>query len=131
MERSVSPIVKMYELILSGMVSNHDDDGVIAVIRSELSLRDIISKISQDDRQSGRNFSSTGKNAVYLNSLLDSAVRCGICDARVLPRVATVDHIVRREDGGTGDITNGQPVHPFCNTGFKESKVAVVRRGAT
>jgi hypothetical protein len=29
------------------------------------------------------------------------------------------DHIVRVSEGGSGDQTNVQMVHPYCNTGYK------------
>jgi hypothetical protein len=70
--------------------------------------------------QSSPHFSDNSKSMMFVNSALGSALHCPICRGFLHPtKSVSYDHIIRREDGGTGDVTNGQMVHPFCNTGIK------------
>lgn len=72
--------------------------------------------------QTGPRISDDTKSAVFLKQAMASAIECAICGGLLDPKKSsTYDHIVRREDGGTGDLTNVQLVHPYCNDGYKES----------
>lgn len=35
----------------------------------------------------------------------------------------TIDHKIRKQDGGKGVPDNGQLAHPYCNSTFKEQRV--------
>lgn len=45
--------------------------------------------------------------------------RCCICSAAIHFNSISIDHIVRKQDGGLGTVDNAQLSHPFCNTGVK------------
>lgn len=51
---------------------------------------------------------------------MDKELRCAICGARLHFKSISVDHVVRREDGGASTEDNAQLAHPYCNTGRKE-----------
>lgn len=68
--------------------------------------------------RTGRMSGST-KSAVFMRDGYESATRCSICGGAVHFRSVSIDHIQRREDGGSGRRENGQISHPYCNTGFK------------
>ena len=53
---------------------------------------------------------------------LEGAVRCSICGARLHQKSITVDHVQRKQDGGTGSVDNAQLAHGYCNSGYKESQ---------
>lgn len=63
--------------------------------------------------------SGSTKSAVMMREGYANVNRCAICGAAVHFRSSTVDHIERREDGGSADMSNGQIAHPYCNSGFK------------
>ncbi|WP_418117935.1 GmrSD restriction endonuclease domain-containing protein [Variovorax sp. 350MFTsu5.1] len=70
--------------------------------------------------QSAPHFSDDAKSMMFVNAALSSALRCPICNGYLHPtKSVSYDHIVRRAEGGTGDVINGQMAHPFCNTGMK------------
>jgi hypothetical protein len=70
--------------------------------------------------QTSTQFSDESKSMMFMSAALAGALRCPICRGFLHPtKSVSYDHIVRRKDGGTGDITNGQMAHPFCNTGMK------------
>jgi|ERR1044071_563961 hypothetical protein len=71
-------------------------------------------------------FDSETKSAVFLKQALEQPLRCRICNCLIHENSITVDHIVRKADGGIAVVDNGQLAHPFCNTGYKESQHATV-----
>lgn len=65
-------------------------------------------------------FSDETKSMLFINTALSKALKCPICQGYLHPtKSVSYDHVVARRDGGTGDASNGQLVHPFCNTGIK------------
>lgn len=124
MQKSVSPMLTMYRVLLKAVGDDKDDDSVIAEIKSQSTLGNTIKEISDGDRKYGRNFSAETKNMVHIKSMLDSSVRCGICGARLPANATSFDHKIRKEDGGIGAPENAQLAHPYCNTGYKEGRHA-------
>ncbi|MBN2828734.1 MAG: DUF262 domain-containing protein [Candidatus Cloacimonetes bacterium] len=93
-------------------------DGVISeIIKSEkysyLTLQVEKEIVSSSD------FSKERKSAVYIKEALHSAPKCKICGGYIHRNSISIDHIVRKQDGGLGSVENGQLSHPYCNTGFK------------
>ncbi|MFG7944876.1 HNH endonuclease family protein [Streptomyces cacaoi] len=121
LQRSVTPVLEMYRILFSSLVDQLDDAAIIERMQAASNPRLPVKPITDDDRKHGRNFSSETKNAIVLKSTLETSPRCNICQARLHLRAMTVDHKVRKEDGGTGDPDNGQMTHPYCNSGYKES----------
>ena len=64
-------------------------------------------------------FSSERKSAVFIKDAITHANKCKICNGYIHKNALTIDHIIRKEDGGLGIIDNGQIAHPYCNTTFK------------
>ncbi|MFD8793969.1 GmrSD restriction endonuclease domain-containing protein [Streptomyces vinaceus] len=121
LQRSLLPILEMYKILLGSLIDGLGEEETIERIRANPTPRLPVKVITEDDRKHGRNFSSETKNAIILRKTLDHSLRCEICQARLYLRSMTIDHKVRKEDGGTGDPNNGQLTHPYCNSGYKES----------
>jgi Protein of unknown function DUF262/HNH endonuclease len=64
-------------------------------------------------------FNRDTKSEVFLSKALENAQRCKICRGFIHVNSMTVDHIQRKQDGGNGGVDNGQLVHPYCNTTYK------------
>ena len=64
-------------------------------------------------------FSSDTKSAVFIKDTLSTAPRCKICNGYIHKNSITIDHIVRKQDGGNSSVDNGQITHPYCNTTVK------------
>jgi hypothetical protein len=110
--------VKMYKIILKHIENNNDQQIIDAIIADpELSF---IRVQTEDDRKYGRNFSRETSNAVYLREALAKELTCGICQARIRSKTITLDHVDRKEDGGSGAPDNAQLAHPYCNHAYKE-----------
>ncbi|MFE6478052.1 HNH endonuclease family protein [Streptomyces rochei] len=122
LQRSVPPILEMYKILLDSLAEGLDDEATIERMRANSNPRLPVKVITEDDRRHGRNFSSETKNAIVLKATLESSPVCQICNARLHLRSMTFDHKIRKEDGGDGAMDNGQMTHPYCNSGYKESR---------
>lgn len=68
-----------------------------------------------------RNFSTSTKSAAFINELVQSGARCGICGGLMHRNSMTTDHLERKADGGGAHSGNAQVAHPYCNTTYKEN----------
>jgi flagellin-specific chaperone FliS len=67
-----------------------------------------------------QNFDEDTKIAIVIQQSWQSASKCPICGGYMLPsQSVSFDHKTRVRDGGLGTASNGQMVHPFCNSGVK------------
>lgn len=67
-----------------------------------------------------QNFTDDTKSELFIRAALGSILPCAICGGYLQPtKSLSYDHVTRRRDGGAGHVSNGQMVHPYCNTGFK------------
>ncbi|MBI4243806.1 MAG: DUF262 domain-containing protein [Planctomycetes bacterium] len=67
----------------------------------------------------GQDFSKETKSAAFIRDAIKTALRCSICGGYIHKNAISIDHIVRKEEGGTGSLDNAQLAHPYCNTTFK------------
>jgi hypothetical protein len=73
-------------------------------------------------KQTTSRISDETKSALNFREAIEAALHCPICGGMLDPRKSvSYDHITPVREGGTGDIKNVQRVHPYCNTGYKES----------
>lgn len=61
-------------------------------------------------------YSAQVKSGLIISELLPTAPRCGVCGGLVPSQAISIDHKMRRADGGESNIENLQVTHPFCNT---------------
>ncbi|MGW0996547.1 GmrSD restriction endonuclease domain-containing protein [Streptomyces sp. NPDC002523] len=125
LQRSVPPTLLLYQTIFESLVEGCAHLEIIERLKEQPALRSSIKEITSEDRAHGRNFSAETKNSLVLKEAIQSAPRCGICEARLYLRFITVDHKIRKEDGGDGAPENGQLAHPYCNSGYKEGHHSV------
>ena len=72
--------------------------------------------------QTSPHLSDDTKSIVYVKEAIKTALRCPICGGILDPlKSVSYDHIQPVRTGGTGDHTNVQLAHPYCNHGYKES----------
>jgi hypothetical protein len=119
--RSVSPLASLYESVLNSVLKSKTDDEIEKAIANETQLRLIV---AETKTKGGKDFSRETKTAAFIKDALENAQRCKICGARVHPKSISIDHVVRKDDGGMGNLENAQVTHPYCNTGYKEKRVS-------
>jgi hypothetical protein len=70
--------------------------------------------------QEAPKFTDDTKSMVFLQQALKGAIRCDICSGYLDPnKSVSYDHKKPIREGGTGDSSNVQLSHPYCNTGYK------------
>jgi hypothetical protein len=108
-------VLRLYKIILNNIRTGAEQNLVNEII----SMKDWRLK---ELPIPGSAFSSQAKAAVVLKKSLSSAMKCSICGARIHRNSMQIDHVVRRQDGGSGHSDNGDVAHPYCNTGYKEHR---------
>jgi len=73
----------------------------------------------QSITSSTKEFNTNKKSEIIIKDLLRSVPRCKICKGLIHRNSISIDHIQRKEDGGSATLDNGQITHPYCNTGYK------------
>lgn len=70
--------------------------------------------------QNASSFNDDTKSSIFIKTALSVAPKCPICQGLLdTTKSMSYDHVMRVRDGGTGDISNIQIVHPYCNTSIK------------
>lgn len=59
------------------------------------------------------------KNNIFIRERMAKELKCPLCNGYMEGKFNSTDHIIRKEDGGTNSIRNGQNTHMYCNTSFK------------
>ncbi|MBD2251683.1 HNH endonuclease family protein [Nostoc parmelioides] len=75
-------------------------------------------KVNPTDNQN-KTFSRETKAATFIRDALPKVIRCKICGGYLHSNSISIDHKIRKEDGGLGKLDNAQLTHPYCNTTFK------------
>lgn len=75
--------------------------------------------VDNEETSVKKNFSRGQKQQIKIQALMQNIPKCSICGGYVSPATGSIDHITRKEDGGTATLSNGQLTHLYCNTTFK------------
>ncbi len=59
------------------------------------------------------------KSSVFIQEALKGCPKCKICNGYLHRNSMSMDHVIRKEDGGGDNVRNLQLTHPYCNTGVK------------
>jgi 5-methylcytosine-specific restriction endonuclease McrA len=111
--RSLVALTRLLRYIFKGAVSGTEESQLVPQLTEDERLA-FLTPIVDWDKGVKKDFPSERKSAVYLRQAINTALRCGLCRARVHIRSITIDHDVRKREGGLATIDNGQVVHPYC-----------------
>ena len=122
--KSYSHIKDFYFLIVDELLKKTEPKNIIPKIIimknfEYLKIEPEIEEITSKD------FSTNRKSSVYIKEAIANPVRCKICNGFIHRNSITTDHIIRKQDGGLGNIDNGQISHPYCNSTFKINNVFI------
>jgi hypothetical protein len=121
--RGVPAIIRLYEYVFTKMVQRQGEQAIIDGLKDHESLSflhfapEIVSrrrnKLTKEDSA-----------VVMLRESLANEALCKECGARLYLRDRSRDHKIRVADGGASTPENIQLTHPYCNSGYKEGKLA-------
>ena len=117
--RSYKYISNMYMLLIELLLNESSIDKVAESIcnNKDFSYLKLNQNSIEDDIFS--NFTYDKKSAVFIKEALTNPIRCKICNGLIHQNSITIDHIIRKQDGGMGTLENGQLAHPYCNSTYK------------
>lgn len=65
------------------------------------------------------NFSRGRKQQIKIKTFVSTLPKCPICGGYLDNKSLSIDHIIRKADGGDNSTENGQVTHLYCNTTYK------------
>lgn len=116
---AIPHVVELYFEIMSRLEKTSDLQIIVEEIIKLPKFSHLTISTPIDEKKIFSNFTTESKSEVFIKEALKNALRCSICNGYIHKNSITIDHIVRKEDGGLGNSNNGQISHPYCNTTFK------------
>jgi hypothetical protein len=114
------PFVRMkeyYHFILHQLRAGKDASQIVQSLSEDTRFQFLKATSEFETESTARDFNSPLKSAVFLKEALEAPrERCGVCGARMHVNSISIDHIVKRADGGLAILENGQLTHPYCNS---------------
>lgn len=115
--------IRDYFVELMNLISQHQEyseEEIVASIKLIPEFTYLQTEIIDTQRVAIKgNFSRSKKQQVKLQMYIKSLPKCPICGGYISNSSMSVDHICRKEDGGTNAIKNAQITHLYCNTTYK------------
>lgn len=116
-KKSVPVLTQFYIDVLEYLKAGNDFDSIISLLSNSQNYPKFL--LDQDEEVVNTEFSANKKSEVFIKQASSSALKCPICGGLLHVNSISIDHIHRKEDGGTGEATNGQATHFYCNTTYK------------
>lgn len=118
-QRSLPWMIEYLELVLDGIGKGLDDSAITAAFETMPTWEFMSEKRgSSAVSEAGAAFSRNTKSAAIIDSL-KTARRCSLCNGFLHRNSIHIDHVQERESGGTGELSNAQPAHPYCDSTYK------------
>lgn len=117
--KAVAPLVKFFHAILDNLSNTTLLDTVLVELSKSAEFAYLnLDEIHQEETVSP-SFSRSTKSAAYIFEAIRNSPKCKICGGILHQKSISIDHKVRKEDGGIGLLSNAQLSHPYCNTTYK------------
>jgi len=117
--KAVVPLVKFFHAILEELALQTSTDDVLKKLSKSKEFSYInLDELHQSNTTSA-SFSKSTKSAAYISEAINNAPRCKICGGILHQKSISIDHKVRKKDGGNGSLDNAQLSHPYCNSTYK------------
>lgn len=109
-----------YQQIIDKLSQEVDKKNVMKEIVADKKFGSLKRKTKENTSETAsKEFSRETKSAAYIRDALPSSPRCKICGGYLPSRFSSIDHKIRKADGGLGTLDNAQLTHPYCNTTVK------------
>lgn len=118
-KNSYQQVMSFYFEIMKKLVENKKVNEVINEVIKNENFNYLTLQVEVHDATAQNSFSTEKKSAIFIKEAIKNAPICGICKGLIHRNSISIDHKIRKMDGGTSDVENGQITHPFCNTGIK------------
>ena len=116
---SYEHVKDFYIALIKKLLESKTKEEVITEIIRDTKFKYLSTSIDNTEMISSKEFSRETKSAIFIKEALSAALKCKICKGYIHRNSISIDHIIRKEDGGLGAIDNAQLTHPYCNTTIK------------
>lgn len=117
-KKSVPILTQFYIDVLEYLKAGNDFDSAIALLSNSNAYPKFL--LEQEDVDIiNEDFNSNRKSEVFIKQAFPTALKCPICGGLLHVNSISIDHIIRKEDGGNSYTSNGQATHFYCNTTYK------------
>lgn len=117
--KAIKPLVEFFTSVLDTLSSGVNEDDVL----DKICLSKDFSYLNKDEinelSKPSNNFSKATKSATFIQEALSNAPKCKICGGLLHMKSISIDHKLRKAEGGSGDLLNAQLTHPYCNSTYK------------
>lgn len=113
--KSHKHILKINSIIINQLQKRESEKYIVDSILNEYGF---LSE-SDDVNVTSARFSTDIKSQIYIQETLPKTSTCSHCHGFIHQNSISFDHIVRKQDGGKGNVGNGALMHPYCNTSEK------------
>ncbi|WGO97845.1 DUF262 domain-containing protein [Saccharophagus degradans] len=117
--KAVVPLVKFFHAILAKLILQTNTDDVLTELGKTQEFSYINLEEAHQSTTASSSFSKSTKSAAYISEAISNAPRCKICGGILHQKSISIDHKIRKEDGGDGSVNNAQLSHPYCNSTYK------------
>lgn len=124
--RGVPAVVALYTSLFEGLRRGKTEDEIIRSMQDDRALS-FLDWTVPAETNSGDRFSDADKAGILITTALSRDI-CPECRGRLYIKDRGFDHDTRLADGGKSSADNGQLIHPYCNTGYKERRLYLERK---
>ena len=117
-KKSVPVLTQFYIDVLKYLIEGKNFDEVIQEISKDSSYPKFLLEQDEEFIETS-SFNSNRKSEVFIKQAFPGAMKCPICGGLLHVNSISIDHIIRKQDGGQSHSTNGQAAHFYCNTTYK------------
>ena len=107
--------VALMESLLQGKNVHETIDAIVK--SKEFSY--LTKAIQGEEEVKSKTYTKERKSLAFIVESVKNANRCAICNGLLHKNSITIDHKVRKSDGGLGSLENAQLAHPYCNSTYK------------
>ena len=107
--------VALMESLLQGKNVHETIDAIVK--SKEFSY--LTKAIQGEEEVKSKTYTKERKSLAFIVESVKNANRCAICNGLLHKNSITIDHKVRKSDGGLGSLENSQLAHPYCNSTYK------------
>jgi hypothetical protein len=117
---AIPHVVELYMIIIEKLKTQRNLSIIIEeVAKTEKFKYLIVNNNIEEEKNIFSDFTTENKSEVFIREALKNGLRCKICNGLIHRNSISIDHILRKEEGGVGSPENGQITHPYCNTTMK------------
>lgn len=117
--KSYKRLEKLYLFIIDLLLQSKSEQEILDSLSKSSDYSFLTPEAVEIEPTKRKDFSTETKSAVFLRDALLNPLRCKICDGLIHRNSISIDHKDRKQDGGKGNVDNGQLTHPYCNTTIK------------